>query len=75
MIQENVLTGMWHMRVMVAPVECGTNAVVSNSARQVPTISHDTGQALNDIDHAHGKSKAKEKLQHQREREIKSTYV
>jgi len=46
---------------MVAPIECGTNAVVGIPARQVPTICHDIGQALDDIGHARGKCKATEK--------------
>ena len=44
-----------------------TNAVVGVPARQVPTICHDISQALDGIGHAHGKCKATEKIQHQRE--------
>jgi hypothetical protein len=60
---------------MVAPLECDTNAVVGNPAIQVPNICHDISQALDVISHAQVKSKATEKIQHQREKEIKSTHV
>ena len=50
---------------IVAPVECGTNAVVGISARQVPTISRDIGHAHNDIGHTRSKSKkATKRIQH-----------
>ena len=60
---------------MGAPVLCGTNTVVSNPARQVPTICHDITQTSNDIGHACGEFKTTEKIQSQRKREIKSTSV
>jgi hypothetical protein len=60
---------------MVAPIECGTKAVVGIPARQVPTISHDIVHSRKDIGHAHGKSKATKKIQHKGRKERKSTYV
>jgi hypothetical protein len=53
---------MWHTGVMVVPIECDINAVVGNLARQVPTICNDIGQALDDVSHAHGKSKSTKKI-------------
>ena len=49
---------------MVAPIACGTNAVIGIPARHVPTIIRDIGHARNDIGHARGKSKATKKIQH-----------
>jgi hypothetical protein len=43
---------MQHARVRVAPIGFGTYAVVSNHARQVPTICHAISQACNDLGHA-----------------------
>jgi hypothetical protein len=54
---------------MVAPIECGTNAVVGIPATQVSAIYKDIGHAHNDIGHSHGKSKSTQKIQHQREKQ------
>lgn len=69
------LTGMWHTRVMVAPIDSDINAVVSNTVRQVPAIGHGIDQTWNNIGCAHGKPKATDKFQHQSKKEINSTSV
>ena len=54
---------------MVAPIECGTNAVVGIPARQVPTISRDIGHIR-----SRGKSIATKEIQH-KGRNKKSTVI
>jgi hypothetical protein len=65
---KNDSTEMWHTRFMVAPIEGCTDAVVGGPASQVPTICHYIGQPLCDTSHTCGKSKATEKIQHQRKK-------
>ena len=61
------------MRALIDPIECATNAAVGNRARQVRTIYHDIGQAVDDSGHVLGESKATEKIQHQRADSMKSS--
>lgn len=53
---------------MVAPIECGINAVDGNSDRQVITICHDIGRALDDVCNANETSNFTERIHNHREK-------